>query len=225
MHLHRSWSLTLLQAAVTVCVAGAPTRTSSLRALEQLSVDWRFVARGVRMPQERIVIVELDKEAFDKLKDPFIFWGRYFARIVTTLHAFKARAIGLDVLQPESLTECVPPDNDADQLFAQALAQAPETVLICAFDDLPDGTVERRDPTDQLSIALALAGGLLGYDHMTPDDDQVIRRHQLADGTSKERQWSFPLALAVVATSEQPQFRSSPPRIELGQRIVPTDAR
>jgi CHASE2 domain-containing sensor protein len=225
MPLHRSRTAALLQAAVTVCVAAALTRTGPLRTLEQLSVDWRFVTRGVRPPQERIVIVEIDHETLAELEDPFLFWGKYYARILATLHEFKARAVGFDILQPISLTEYVPPDDDPDQLFAQVLAQAPETVLIYALRELPDGTVKEVVPTEQLNFARELAGGQLGYENMEAEGDEVIRQHPLADGEAKELRQSFPLALATVATGEQPRFRSAAPGIQLGQRFVRTDAR
>lgn len=106
-----------------------------LEVSERRTWDSRFIRRGVRATQNRVVIVAIDQKTVEYRpwqEEPRIIWGPHYASAVEHLNAWGAEVIGFDYVQmvsTEALAKRFGLEVTFDQRFAQALLMAPNVVL------------------------------------------------------------------------------------------------
>ncbi len=196
------------------------------RSLDDWFTDACFAIRGKRGTGANVVIVAIDDQSLDQWKRPLPYISPQLARLVRYADSQGARAIGLDVMIPESLSglrEIEEGEGDA-RLLGDAVRTSNKVVLPEYYDVIQD---ELRRPLIQWSIDAALSneGMRFGFLNLTEDDDQFIRRQLLIDDTKKSApEPSFALALFARAhgDSSRPEIRGG--ELTVADRRIPLDA-
>jgi adenylate cyclase len=220
---------------------------------ERRSLDWRFrtFAEPARASRD-IIIVALDDPSFSS-RDMLDDFGRWpwrrelYAGLVHFLHAWGARAIGIDLI-----FEGADPHAGDDALLAKSLAERPDVVL--AFD-LNQGAFQENDPAEesrirarpirfampvdeQVPLFLHHYSGIdlpqepflkwsrIGCVTVQPDPGGAIRTTTPLFRFGDRFYPSFPLAIASVVVGEKLQTIIRPgPALEFDGREVPLDSK
>jgi adenylate cyclase len=256
MDVVRAWRKSKIAAAVTLGLAAAllvlsTQRKGWLDSQERKSLDWRFrnFTESGRASRD-IVIVALDDTSFSSrdMLDNFGRWPwrrKLYAGLVHYLHAWGARAIGIDLTFEGSDSH----EGD-DALLAQALAERADVVL--AFD-LNQGLFHESDPAEEkrlrsrqirfavpvdqrVPLSLEPYSGIdlpqepflklsrIGCVTVQPDSDGPIRTVTPLFLFEDRFYASFPLAIASVVTGEKLQTTARPgPTLDFAGRRVPVD--
>ena len=125
---------------------------------EEIGLDGLFTLRGQGVVPSDVVIVSADRDSADALEQPstLMRWDRALhARLVHNLVQLGAKVIAFDVFFG------VPRDTESDRLFAEAMRDAGNVVLIELLDPQTKRgfpTVTRILPMDELAdVAIATA--------------------------------------------------------------------
>ena len=221
---------------------------------ERRSLDWRFraFAQPARASRD-IVIVALDDTSFEsqQMLDNFGRWPwrrKLYAGLVHYLHAWGAKAIGLDLVFQGADAH---PGDDAE--LAEALGERPDVVL--AFT-LTMGTFRETDPALQERLRQRLAPFALPVDLQVPlvlraysgidlSQDEFLRAaprmgcitiQSDTDGPVRTLMPlfrfrgnyypSFPLAVAAVALGQKLDLTlAAGPELDFSGRKLPLDSR
>ena len=186
-------------APLLVALLGAAlVRSSEIDRIENVTIDWRFRARGPSPPRPDIVVVEVDEASRHNLKQPDQRFDirPHMPAAIRNLAGAGAKVVGLDLV----LGDLSDPRNDAE--LANVLAGGAVPVVLAVAHT--DGRVKR-------SAAVFLeAGADEGVINVTPDADGVLRRLPRTlylnvvnpDGSATEIP-HFPLALALYAVPQE----------------------
>lgn len=209
---------------VAVYVSDSYFRLDLLERIELKTLDYRFMVRGVRKPDDRIVILGIDKEALDKIKDPMIFWRPHFARVIRSVAQGGARAMGLDFVFPIPITKKVD-GKDYDKIMAMALKEADCVILTKTFrlDKERNGYVVDQ-PIARLRFAAS--PNYTGFANLTSDPDNVVRRQNLMISDYKGRgHLSFGLAIfsRYLGILGREEIRYGREGVQLGDRVIPVN--
>jgi adenylate cyclase len=179
-----------------------------LQGLEEWCQDAWFVYRGRRASTTKVVLVAIDDGTLDRLPKPLALLSPELAEVVSHLRRRGARAIGLDVMVPETL-EAYPGLRGAD--LGLAAAEADNVVLPAILRD--DGRLLRPLLTWQTGAALALV-------NLDEDRDHFVRRLALAGRVDGRNYDQFALALLYAAGRAQADTDG---RLRIDGRLVPLD--
>jgi adenylate cyclase len=207
------------------CVSSLLLLTPLGRSLDDWFTDACFVIRGTRASKANVVIIAIEDETLDHWKRPLPYISPELARVVLYADNQGARAIGLDVLVPESLSglpEIEEGIGDA-RLLGEAIKATNKVVLPEYYDKIHD---KLRRPLIQWSIDAALSkeGARFGFLNLSEDDDQFIRRQLLMVATEQKPELSFALALFLRSRNEPPHPEVRGSDLILGDRRVPLDS-
>lgn len=200
--------------------------------------DWLFdgcfaardVLRGPRPSSAPIVLITLAEEDLDAFEKPVVFISPELGEVVLHARAQGARAVGLDLMMPGSLsgTERVVRDPlGPAAALGKAVRTADRVVLPVS---VPDGgkqvkwpveqwllkyrNPDRRDPKDRDVGAIDLF----------EDGDRFVRRAALLrSGPDNELIPSFPLALAAWAEDAAYTWDTDARVLRLGGDVIPLD--
>jgi len=173
--------------------------------IELNTLDYRFVARGQRIPSPEIVIVTIDQaESISNLGSwP---WPRsYHARAIDRIKKAGAKVIGLDIdfSNPS-------PDPAQDRLFAESMKKAGNVVGVSLFDTSGKGNfvVETEHHTIEMLEKSMLAFGFTGFDR---DVDGFVRYARLKKEIIESR-YTFGLVLLAkyLGKSEEDILKYAP---------------
>jgi adenylate cyclase len=205
------WGVWVGASLVTAGLGAAATWVPGLPALERLTRDARFAARGPLQPDPRIVVVEIDETSRRRLledRDTRFDVRDHLDDAIRNLWDRGAAAIGVDVwLQGRG-------DAVVDAALAETIGQA-NVVLAVAYTD---GRLIRA--------ADVFLGGSPdeGCISVEPDPDGVLRRIPALpnldilqpDGKTIKRAPHFPFVLAWHALAEQAVMAGAPiPEIDI----------
>jgi len=206
-------------------VAWSLAQLPLMHGLEDWLFDGSFVCRGKRPSNSHIVLVDIDDESLHQLKKPLLYLSPELAEIVGYLSDQGAAAIGLDILFSQSYS-ALPAfqkgaEGDATKM-GLAIERSGNVVL-------PEWRVEGRTLRSLLQWQLKALdapdknGTDFGFVNLTEDDDQFIRRQQLAANAGDE---TIQFALALVAKSRRTSVSFDPGRdqLRLGNEVIPLDA-
>ena len=216
----------ILVGVVCACVASLLLLTPVGRSLDDWFTDACFVIRGKRATAANVVIIAIDDTSLDHWKRPLTYISPQLARLVRYADSQGARATGLDVLIPESLSglpEIEEGEGDA-RILGDAIKTSNRVVLPEYYDVVQD---KLRRPLIQWSMDAVLSkeGMRFGFLNLTEDDDQFIRKQLLIDdprGTTPEV--SFALALFARTHRDSVRLEVREGELRLGDRRVPLDA-
>ncbi|MDB6055934.1 MAG: hypothetical protein JWN25_3457 [Verrucomicrobiales bacterium] len=158
------------------------------------SYDSLFVLRRIPLPSADVVMVVLDEESHEALKQPYDKpWDRRLhSQLLDRLTMDGARAVVFDIVFSDPL------DAEVDKQFANSIAANKRTVL--AVEERND--FSQGFPQKVMEPPLALfknsAGDHFGLDIIYPEGDFEIRRYALDNGTFP----SEALAAAQIAHPE-----------------------
>lgn len=181
---------------IAVYLADTFYRLDLLERIELKTLDYRFLWRGAEKPDDRIVILGIDDKALDKIKDPMVFWGPHFAKVIRKLAQAGARSIGMDFVFSIPITKSVD-GEDYDKILAMALREANCVVMAKTFRNdretnayLVDEAISR--------LRFAASPEYAGFVNLTNDPDNCVRRQTLVvqDINSKGH---LAFGLAIVA--------------------------
>ena len=179
------------------------------RGLEEWFQDGSFALRGPRETASKVIIVGLDDASLAALPKPLAFASPELAGVVTFLREHGARAIGIDVLVPETLDGFPGLEGAA---LGHAAAVAENVVLPAVLDD--SGRLLLPLRTWQVAP--------LGLVNLDEDDDGVVRRQSLTGRVGGRAHDQFALALLNVAGRAEADDRG---RLRVDGRAVPLDSR
>ncbi len=169
--------------------------------------------RGVRPPNDQIVIVAIDDFSFNWTGYQWPWPRGYEAQIVDRLNEAGARLIGLDVFLFEPGY-----DEGGDELLAAALGRAPQAVTVMQ--------IFRDHDLDMVTLKLPLPvyrdGGLDGYGltGVELDSDAIGRGLQVRDtfGDQVFYHWAFEVARRALGAGEP---AATPAGLAFAGRAVP----
>ncbi len=163
------------------------SKTHLFNNLELRSIDYRFVLQDQKNePSDKIIIIAMNDDSFDKLSEPFIIWPTYIAEISQKLIDNGAKVVGIDVLQEISLEKFSPGQTKKMQ---RALLSG-KIVLISFLE----ADRRLRLPYGPFTAVAGLEN--IGLSNATPDNDGVIRRQPIHLEDPQGRQLpSFPLLI------------------------------
>jgi CHASE2 domain-containing sensor protein len=170
--------------------------------IEDVSLDAIFAIKNTQFADPRVVVVNIGEVA--PAPDGKI------AVLLHKLHAYGARAIGLDVFFDRLHFERFPPERAQEiEALAQALAEVPNVVLASGYDE--ESLATTIQPVPELGIPFERTA----FANLTPDDDGVVRRFTPYRTLREGRQLALPvrlvemydaaLAAPVLAMDEEPQ--------------------
>jgi adenylate cyclase len=167
------------------------------RGLEEWIQDAGFAWRRVRPSTTRVVVIGIDDATLAHLTKPLVMISPEIAQVIRYLHDQDVKAIGVDLMVPESLD---PYDLDHEargegpglegKQLGLAAAMAGNVVLPVTVGD--DGTAIRPLTTWQ-------AGTTLGLIQITADVDHIVRRQELTGEIDGQKYDQFDLALINAA--------------------------
>jgi len=200
----RAWLLiaTALLLLVGEVLAAVPAWGGPLKRAELAVRDTLIRLRGVRPPDDRIVIVAIDDFSFNWTGYQWPWPRIYLARIVDRLNEAGARLIGLDVFLFEPGY-----DEGGDELLSAALSRAPQAVTVMQiFRDPSQNTVTLKLPLPVYRDGLD-GYGLTGVEL---DDDAIGRGLQVHDeyGDKVFYHWAFQAA-GLALGAGQPSLTSA----------------
>lgn len=196
------------------------------RGMEDWLFDGWFFYRGDRPTSTKVVIVGLDEGSLDALGKPYAYLSPELAKVITHLEKQGAKAIGVDLLVPQSMSQLSaikdPEGIGSAEDMGKAVLQAGNVVL-------PQWRMKDRwhKPLIQWQLKSFVAPGSrpdFGFANLTEDDDQFVRRQQLllkADGKAVPH---LSLAILAKATGKEIQWDNTNQQLMLGDEPIPLDA-
>ncbi len=150
--------------------------------IKDVSLDAIFAMKDMHFADPRILVVNVGETA--PTPDGKI------ALLLRRLHAWKARAIGIDVIFDDLHFERFPPERRFEiDALREALRAVPRVTLVDGYDE------NLLRPSLHIDSAVAAAVGSFGYANLSPDDDGVIRRFYPWRSIAGVRRLAFPIAL------------------------------
>jgi adenylate cyclase len=194
----RSWLLigTALLLLGSESLAAATSWGGPLERAELTMRDTLIRLRGVRPPNDQIVIVAIDDFSFNWTGYQWPWPRAYLAQIVDRLNEAGARLVGLDVFLFESGY-----DQGGDELLAESLSGAPRAVTVMQiFRDQTQNSVTLKLPLPVYRDGLE-GYGLTGVEL---DDDAIGRGLQPYDsyGDQVYYHWAFEVAGQILGVEE-----------------------
>ena len=185
---------TALLIAVAFLAAGLGVladATHLFRRTELQTIDARFSIRGKQRAPSNIVLVQIDTETLQKLREhhlysEFPFPRRYEAQVIDRLREAGAKVIAMDI----QFTQPTDPADDQD--LAEAIERAHGKVVLATSEVAENGETKVMGEDHGHNELGARAAS----DVETLDTDGVIRRFGYATNGLR----SFPVATAEVAT-------------------------
>ena len=222
---YRTRSRGIITGVGCACVGALLLLTPFGRSLDYWFMDACFVIRGSRPSGAKALLIAIDEDTLDQLRKPSAYMSPELARAVRYAEREGAKAIGLDVFIPESLSglpEIEEGIGDA-RLLGEAVADSSKVVLPQYYDVTLDKV---RRPLRQWSILADLKNDrtAFGYLNFTEDDDQFIRRQLLLDDLNKPApEPCFALALYARARGVKIEPEAGVQAIKVGDQRVPLD--
>ncbi len=195
--------------------------TGILKGLENKSLDFRFLIRGMVPASDKIIIIGTDDEALDKIPDPFIFWSPYFAEIIKAVAGGGAKAMGLDFLQTIALKKLVE-GEDLDGIMADAIAEAEKLIMInlLRWDDAANG-LKALNPLPRYLFASDPDN--IGFSNLTIDNDGCVRRQTLLLDDVEGNVYGY-IGLKVIAKYLDSPIEKKGDSVYVGDYVIPVNA-
>lgn len=199
-------------------------RLDLLERIELKTLDYRFLWQGVERPDEQIVIMGIDKKSLDNIKDPMIFWGPHFAKVIKRLVEGGAKTIGLDFVFAIPLTKKVD-GMDYDRIMAMALKEADNVILTKTFThDKEKNAYIIDEPIARLRFAAN--PNYAGFANLTSDPDNVVRRQTLlVKDINGKGHLSFGLAILAKFLDKlgKEDIKMKENSVVLGDMVIPVN--
>jgi len=214
--LANKWVLGSVLSLLAVVFALFISSLAAFETLELRSYDLRFSLRGPKpIGGSDIVIVDIDDQSFDDLKQNWPFPRYYYAKLIENLTRAGARLILFDVV----FTEPSKNDPRADQALAAAAAQSGRVILAGKLE-----VITTRNGSQSTSLAKPIPLLLQSAKHwasisINEDPDGFVRRYPFFENTEKETVWS--LALQAYLGMDDNRADLSTGKLRLNDKKVP----
>lgn len=142
------------------------------QTLENHALDLCYRLRSPSPPPKDLLIIGIDEQSFQDLRQAWPWPRRLHADLVRQLKAAGARLIVFDVIFAD------PTNPEDDQLFAQAIKEAGNVILATTIEKSENSRVCRQilvqpyEPFRQAALRMGLT-------LVTPDGDGIVRRFHL----------------------------------------------
>jgi len=190
----RKTALLIAVAVLAAGLGGLAYATHLFRRTELQTLDARFSIRGKQRAPSNIVLVDIDSETLQKLREhhlysEFPFPRHYEAQVIDHLREAGAKVIAMDI----QFTQPTDPTDDQD--LAEAIERAQGKVILATSEVAENGETKVLGEDHGHNELGAKAAS----DVETLDTDGVIRRFGYATNGLR----SFPVATAEVATGRR----------------------
>jgi adenylate cyclase len=187
----RKRTLLIVVAVLAAGIGVAAYATHLLRRSELQTIDARFSIRGKQTPPSDVVLVGIDNETLDEMREhnlnaEYPFHRRYDAKVIEHLLTAGARVIAVDI---EFAQET---DVRDDNALIEAVGKAHGKIVLAAADVGKGGTTPTLGGNEHLRELGARPGEVV----LVEDSDGVIRRFAY----SFEGLRSFPVVAVELAT-------------------------
>jgi len=191
--------------------------TAAVQRLENAALDACFQLRGERASQSNIVLVTIDDATLSQLNKPLVLISPELAEVVEYITQQGARAVGVDLLIPESaeaLQELRQGGlGDADRM-GRAVGETGAVVLCESITgDKAQGPLYQWLPFNP-------AYHDVGFANLTVDGDMTLRRQQLRAAVDDAPHPSLAMALYAKADDRSSDWFAAP-ELEIGGDPVP----
>ena len=156
------------------------------QGLEEWCQDACFAYRGRRDSVARVILVGIDDATLVALPKPLTSISPELGEVVTYLRDRGARAVGLDLMIPETLDDYDLNNDLGGSALGLAAGRAGKVVLPIILGD-------SRDPV--LPLSTWQTGSQLGFVDLSEDRDHIVRGQQLAARVDHKHYDQFVLAL------------------------------
>ncbi len=191
-----------------------------LKSTERRCYDFRFLVRGSIPVNDKIIIIGTDDKALDEIKDPFVFWNPYFAKIITAVAGGGAKAIGIDFLQTISLKDKVA-GEDHDGIMADALMEAENVIMINLLRrDKDVNGLKALNPLPRYLYAADPDN--IGFSNLTIDRDGCVRRQILLMSDIENNLYAY-IGLKVIAKALNSHIEKKGNHIMVGDYSIPVN--
>ncbi len=210
------WVLGSLLSLFAVVLAIMLSSLTAFENLELRSYDLRFSFRGPRaLVDTSIVIVDIDDQTFDDLKQNWPFPRYYYAKLIENLSRAGARLILFDVV----FTEPAKNDPAADQALAAAAAKSGRVIFAGKLE-----VTNTRGGTQSFALAkpipiLLQSAKQWASISINEDPDGFVRRYPMFERTDTETVWA--LALQAYLGMDDNRADLSTGRLRLNDKKIP----
>jgi adenylate cyclase len=212
----RRWAIVAAIAVVSAVTARLLSNTHFFTQLNLKTYDAHFVLRGAE-PVPDIVLVTLDKKAFDTYLEPQLFWHPHYAAAIKAAGEGGAKVVGVDVAFAIPVSQW---EKDNDRLMAEAVSTAPMPVVVGYAPGLVQNTL--AVPVNMIASAL----GLSGFTNLTVDPDDFVRQQALIEPSTEDPnappQHSLALRVAEKFLGQEAVYENG--RLSLNGRPIPIDS-
>lgn len=242
----------IISIVIGIFVAGIVILLSNserFKELEAISVDLRFLIRGVEKPSDKVIIVTWDDESFTELKRRYQDWPRSFhAQVITNLKDYGAKVIGFDIFVEdpaisieenifqgitEKLQEYIKDANTREKIIADLrtfqsiedilLAQATKYAGNVIYDSRFAWVSDEFGTREQMYIPISLIlenGGDFGFVNIPIDADGFARNNMLAKKFSGDMFYSSSIKIvARYLGVKDSEIKYAKNKISIGKKI------
>ncbi|NOY99744.1 MAG: adenylate/guanylate cyclase domain-containing protein [Chloroflexi bacterium] len=207
---------TALLLAIAEVASVYPSLITPVERFDLAARDAATRLRGVRPPNENIVIVAIDDFSFNWTGYRWPWPRAYLAEIVDWLNDAGAQVIGLDVFLFEA-----DQDPGGDPALARALDNAPSAATVIQKYTDQQGVISLRLP---LPIYREVLDGM-GITPVLLDDDAIARSILAYDTYLDQTYYNWAFELARLYTNGGPPSAPTPSSLVLGSTTVPLQNR
>jgi adenylate cyclase len=191
-------------------------RTAFFEGIEDWCQDFSVAARGTREGGTKVVVVGIDDKLLREYDKPLAAISPELAKVIEEVNKRGAKAVGVDVMVPETLDRY---DQDRDAAFTlggkklgRVAGVAGNVVLPSMLGD--ESTIVKPLLTWQAAAPLALV-------ETSPDDDAILRRQVLAWNVGGSDYSHIAPAMLQVAGRAKTDKDG---RLRVDDEVVPLDA-
>ncbi len=159
--------------AAAVALAGFLLLPNGVPPLERWAYDLRLRAAPARLPDSRILLVNIDNASLADKPVPLGGWADEIGTRLDRIFAAGARGVAIDILLPDLWKD--------SPGFSDLVLHHPEALTLAAFSN-PDGSVPGTGSVAGLTAAALgprRAAAIFGFVNLDEDPDGAVRRGRL----------------------------------------------
>ena len=193
-------------------IAAFPSRMTPIKRIDLSARDAAMRLRGIRPPDDRIVIVAIDDFSFNWTGYAWPWSRAYLAEIIHTLNEDGARLIGVDITLFEPSES--PEDDDA---LAKALQDANASAGVMQIYQDQQGVISLRLPISPYRNSF----DGIGITRVTLDRDAIARGVPAYAFYGNDIYYSWVFEIARILTESAPPSNPSPRALTFNHERVP----
>jgi len=177
-------------AAITCVLAIIIESTGIFEFIELKSLDIRYTLRSEIMhtpkTSQEIVVIGVDDLSIAKIKEPFILWDTYFAKVIESVGKHQAKVIGLDLIWAKRIDDFVKRSNKDKNALRRALLITKNKYKVPIVMGIGAASRKKGESNTEIDTSLPMKqfGSIVGRSgfgvvNTIPSDDNFVRHFKL----------------------------------------------